>query len=170
VLRRDQLARFAPGVAALVRYRRGDFPSDLAAGLAVAAVTVPASIANAQLAGFPPVIGLYAPYFKREALKVATAAGPDLKWFIIDLLPVNMIDATGFYAMKQVFDELHSRGVVAGAAAREAEWADWAARRGLSHKLAGNRFFTTLRRAATAYKAEVTGAAKQSRSSPDDSA
>ncbi|MGA8054226.1 MAG: SulP family inorganic anion transporter, partial [Burkholderiales bacterium] len=54
------LARFAPGLPALLNYRRGDFPHDLAAGLTVAAVAVPASVANAQLAGFSPVVGLYA--------------------------------------------------------------------------------------------------------------
>ena len=33
---------------------------DLAAGLSVAAVAIPVAIAYAQLAGFPPVVGLYA--------------------------------------------------------------------------------------------------------------
>jgi hypothetical protein len=78
---------------------------------------------------------------------------------IVDLLPVNMIDATGFYTLQEVFDELRSCGIVAGAAAREAEWADWAAKRRLSDKLASNRFFTMLRHAANAYTAEVVGAA-----------
>ncbi len=54
------LARVAPGLAALLRYRRQDLPHDLAAGLSVAAVTVPVGIAHAQLAGFEPVVGLQA--------------------------------------------------------------------------------------------------------------
>jgi high affinity sulfate transporter 1 len=108
-----------------------------------------------------PMIFFSAPYFKREALKAAAAAGPELKWFIIDLLPVNMIDATGFFTLQEVFDELRSRGVVAGAAAREAEWADWAATRSLSDKLARNRFFTTLRQAVNTYKTDVVGAASE---------
>jgi len=57
----DLLHRAAPGIAALVRYdARADFGHDLRAGLAVAAVAVPVSIANARLAGFDPVVGLYA--------------------------------------------------------------------------------------------------------------
>ncbi len=54
------LARLAPGLAALLRYRLGDLPHDIAAGLSVAAVALPVGIAYAQLAGFEPVFGLYA--------------------------------------------------------------------------------------------------------------
>jgi high affinity sulfate transporter 1 len=41
-------------------YRRDWLRSDVAAGLSVAAVAIPVAIAYAQLAGFPPVVGLYA--------------------------------------------------------------------------------------------------------------
>jgi high affinity sulfate transporter 1 len=41
-------------------YRREWLKSDVAAGLSVAAVALPVAIAYAQLAGFPPVVGLYA--------------------------------------------------------------------------------------------------------------
>lgn len=55
------LGRIAPGVPRLLRYNyRADFRHDLAAGVSVAAVAVPVGIANAQLAGFDPVVGLYA--------------------------------------------------------------------------------------------------------------
>ena len=54
------LARIAPGLGTLLRYQRADLPSDLVAGLAVAAVAIPGSIANAELAGFSPEVGLYA--------------------------------------------------------------------------------------------------------------
>lgn len=53
-------ARFAPGLAALLRTRWSDLPHDLAAGLSVAAVALPVGVAYAQLAGFEPVYGLYA--------------------------------------------------------------------------------------------------------------
>ena len=54
-----RLARVAPGLAALRAYRAGWLRSDVAAGLSVAAVALPTSIAYAQLAGFPPIVGLY---------------------------------------------------------------------------------------------------------------
>src|SRR5688572_5346655 len=40
-------------------YRREWLRNDVAAGLSVAAVALPTAIAYAQLAGFPPVVGLY---------------------------------------------------------------------------------------------------------------
>ena len=53
------LARFAPGLAQLFQYKLADLPADIRAGLAVAAVALPVGIAYAELAGFPPVVGLY---------------------------------------------------------------------------------------------------------------
>lgn len=40
-------------------YRRGWLPRDLAAGLTFGAVTMPGQLATAQLAGMPPITGLY---------------------------------------------------------------------------------------------------------------
>jgi high affinity sulfate transporter 1 len=53
-------SRIAPGLAMLRSYEIGWLRSDVAAGLSVAAVALPTAIAYAQLAGFPPVVGLYA--------------------------------------------------------------------------------------------------------------
>jgi sulfate permease, SulP family len=44
----------------LPHYRRADFPSDLIAGVTGAAILVPQSMAYAQIAHLPPVVGLYA--------------------------------------------------------------------------------------------------------------
>lgn len=56
----SRLARFAPGLPALLGYRFGeDFRHDLLAGISVAAVALPVAVAYAQLAGFDPVVGLY---------------------------------------------------------------------------------------------------------------
>lgn len=54
------LSRFAPGLAMLREYRREWLRDDIEAGLSVAAVALPVAIAYAELAGFPPVVGLYA--------------------------------------------------------------------------------------------------------------
>src|SRR6478752_321753 len=56
----QRLSRIAPGLPDLVNYRREDLPSDLVAGLSVAAVALPVGVAYAQLAGFRPEFGLYA--------------------------------------------------------------------------------------------------------------
>jgi len=54
-----RLSRVAPGLPALLGYRRADLPHDLIAGLSVAAVALPVGVAYAELAGFNPVVGLY---------------------------------------------------------------------------------------------------------------
>jgi len=56
----NQLLRFVPGLVALGRYDRTWFRLDLVAGISVAAVALPIAIAYSQLAGVPPVYGLYA--------------------------------------------------------------------------------------------------------------
>jgi MFS superfamily sulfate permease-like transporter len=49
----------APGLSLFQNYRREWLPADLVAGLSVAAVALPVGIAYADLAGFPPVVGIY---------------------------------------------------------------------------------------------------------------
>ncbi|HEX3101860.1 MAG TPA: SulP family inorganic anion transporter, partial [Pyrinomonadaceae bacterium] len=53
------LDTWVPGIRTVRTYRREWFSSDLIAGLSVAAVALPIAIAYSQLAGFPPVVGIY---------------------------------------------------------------------------------------------------------------
>lgn len=53
------ISKWMPGVELFRTYRGEWFRSDLVAGLSVAAVALPIGIAYAQLAGFPPVVGIY---------------------------------------------------------------------------------------------------------------
>ncbi len=99
-----------------------------------------------------PIVFFSAPHFKREVLAAAAAAGPGLRWFVIDLLPVSQVDATGLFAIRDACDALRERGVLVAAAGRDTEWADRATRRDLSGVLAGIRFFPTLRLAELAYR------------------
>lgn len=55
-----RIEKFLPGLVALRDYRRSWFGYDLLAGFSVAAVAVPIAIVYSQLAGLPPVHGLYA--------------------------------------------------------------------------------------------------------------
>jgi sulfate permease, SulP family len=52
--------RLVPVFEWLPRYRRGDLPGDVVAGLTGAAILIPQSMAYATIAGLPPVVGLYA--------------------------------------------------------------------------------------------------------------
>ena len=57
--RGDTVLRWIPGVRAARTYRRGWTRPDLIAGVVLAAILVPQGMAYAELAGLPPVTGLY---------------------------------------------------------------------------------------------------------------
>jgi MFS superfamily sulfate permease-like transporter len=98
-----------------------------------------------------PIVFFNAPFFKRSALEAAEAAGPDLRWFVMDMIPVTTIDVTGLQAATEVIEILRARGVVFIAAGRETEWRQWAESRRLK---AGYRSFPTLRAALKGYGQE----------------
>src|SRR6516225_4109410 len=50
---------WVPGVAMLRSYRRSWLPKDVVAGLILTALLVPQGMAYAELAGLPPITGLY---------------------------------------------------------------------------------------------------------------
>jgi high affinity sulfate transporter 1 len=102
-----------------------------------------------------PIVFFSAPHFKREVLAAVAAAGSDLRWFVIDLLPVSQVDATGLFAIRDASATLRARGIVVAAAGRDAEWADRASRRDLSGVLTGIRFYPTLRLAELACREEM---------------
>ncbi|MDR1304320.1 MAG: SulP family inorganic anion transporter [Verrucomicrobiales bacterium] len=55
----ERWLRWLPGLRDLTHYQRKNLRPDVLAGLSVAAVALPVSLAYAQLAGFAPVVGLY---------------------------------------------------------------------------------------------------------------
>ena len=59
-LRRPLLQRLVPVTEHLPRYRGRTLRRDLLAGVTVAALALPSSLAYAEIAGLSPVIGLYA--------------------------------------------------------------------------------------------------------------
>ena len=54
------LRHYVPILEWLPRYNRADLPGDLIGGITVAALLIPQGMAYAQIAGLPPVTGLYA--------------------------------------------------------------------------------------------------------------
>ncbi len=55
----DRVSGYLPGLATLRRYQRGWLRPDIVAGIVLAAILVPQGMAYAELAGLPPVTGLY---------------------------------------------------------------------------------------------------------------
>ena len=106
-----------------------------------------------------PIVFFNAPYFKREALLAAGAAGPDLKWFVVDMIPINMIDATGLYSMGEVITALRSRGVLFVLAGRQTEWRQWAKSRQLEIEVLNTRAFPSLGEAVNAFQRQLSAGA-----------
>lgn len=98
-----------------------------------------------------PIVFFNAPFFKRSVLEAAEAAGPNLRWFVVDMIPVTMIDITGLQAASDVIEILRGRGVTFIAAGRETEWRQWAESRRLKSVY---RSFPTLRSAMKGYERE----------------
>ena len=109
-----------------------------------------------------PIVFFNAPYFKREAIAAAEAAGPDLKWFVIDMIPVPMIDVTGLYAAEEVVSTLASRGVMFATAGRQTEWNTWIKQSNRRLQDEAVRSFPTLRAAYKSYVLENPGKLERS--------
>jgi high affinity sulfate transporter 1 len=99
-----------------------------------------------------PIVFFNAPYFKREVMAAVDAAGPSLKWLVLDMLPITMIDATGLYATEEIASSLKERGVVLAAAGRQTEWRMWAEGRNLAPEGPKIQIYPTLRRAVAMYE------------------
>jgi high affinity sulfate transporter 1 len=100
-----------------------------------------------------PIVFFNAPYFKRSVLEAADAAGPNLKWVVIDMIPITLMDVTGLQAISDVTEALRSRGISLAAAGRLTEWQHWARQRNLP---AGQLAFPTLRAAVKAFAVAQT--------------
>jgi len=81
-------------------------------------------------------------------------AGPVLRWFVLDILPLFRLDVTGLEALQEVRDELHRRGAKLVIAGRGGEITRKLDRLGLPQDLLGDLYLPTLRQALRAYRAE----------------
>jgi high affinity sulfate transporter 1 len=91
-----------------------------------------------------PIVFFNAPYFKRELLNAARAAPSHLKWIVLDMLPITMIDATGLETTQALADELQRRGTRLVAAGRSTEWRLWVESRRIPDEQRKIRIYPTL--------------------------
>ena len=99
-----------------------------------------------------PLVFFNAPYFKRGVMAAADAAGPSLKWLVLDMLPITLVDSTGLYTAEEVADVLRERGVLLAAAGRQTEWRLWAESRKRPSSDRKIRFYPTFREVIRAYQ------------------
>jgi MFS superfamily sulfate permease-like transporter len=99
-----------------------------------------------------PIVFFNAPYFKREVIAAAQAAGPSLRWLVLDMIPITMIDATGLYTADEVTDSLKERGVVLAGAGRQTEWRLWAESRQRASRERKIQIYPTMQAAIEAFR------------------
>jgi high affinity sulfate transporter 1 len=91
-------------------------------------------------------------YFKQRALAAADAAGKDVRWFVIDAIPISDIDVNGLYALRDLNVELEARGTTLILAGRRTEFLIWLREIGLYRTEWDHRLFPTLTQALKAYR------------------
>lgn len=103
-----------------------------------------------------PLTFFNADYFKQRALAVADRAGPGLRWFVIDAIPISQIDVTGLYALRDLRETLEVRGTTLILAGRKTEFLTWLREAGLYRPEHEQWIFPTLRQALKAYQRETS--------------
>jgi MFS superfamily sulfate permease-like transporter len=98
-----------------------------------------------------PIVFFNAPFFRRSIFQAIEDAERGLKWFVVDMIPITMIDITGLQTVREVIDDLRTRGIEFIAAGRAMEWKLWMERRRLESEW---RSFPTLRAAIKAFQRE----------------
>jgi len=102
-----------------------------------------------------PIVFFNAPFFKEKALAAATGAGPGLKWFVMDMIPVTVIDATGLFAVREVVAALRDRGVQFIEAGRMTERQLWYNDRKLGLGEENTKRFPNIEAAVDSYREET---------------
>jgi MFS superfamily sulfate permease-like transporter len=102
-----------------------------------------------------PLTFFNADYFKRRALAASDAAGPALRWFVVDAIPISRIDISGLYAVRDLRQTLEGRGITLVLAGRRTEMLQWLGELGLSTSRYQARIFPTLRQALKAYQRKM---------------
>ncbi len=97
-----------------------------------------------------------APYFKQQAQTAIDAAGPDLKWFVLDALPVTQVDVTGYFALDDLAQTLRTKGVQLMLAGRTTESNQRREAAGIAESPIFARFFPTLAQAVESFRSSTT--------------
>jgi high affinity sulfate transporter 1 len=104
-----------------------------------------------------PIVFFNAPYFKREVLAAASEAAGNLKWFVLDMIPVSIVDSTGLFTMNDVIKTLRESGIRFVVAGRQTEWREWREKRHLALDEEEILMFPTLRAAIKAFRKQADG-------------
>jgi MFS superfamily sulfate permease-like transporter len=102
-----------------------------------------------------PLVFFNAPHFKQQAQAAIDAAGPDLKWFVLDALPVTQLDITAYGALDDLAQTLRARGAELVLAGRMTEVIELRKSLGIGEGSILARYFPALEQAVLAYRATL---------------
>ncbi len=108
-----------------------------------------------------PVTFFNAAYFRQRALKAVREAGPGVRWFVLDMVPISHIDVTGVYALQELQADLAHAGVKLVLAGRRTEIIGWLRDAGMYREAHEAMLYSTLREALRAFRRQVGGAASE---------
>ena len=100
-----------------------------------------------------PLVFFNADHFKQRALASAQASGDDLRWFVIDAIPISDIDINGLEALKELQHKLANRNIQLVWAGRQSELLMCLKRMGEPTTAVNELTYPTLRQAVHAFKA-----------------
>ena len=100
-----------------------------------------------------PLAFFNADHFKQCALSAAQASGKDLRWFVIDAIPISDIDINGLVVLKDLQQKLLSRNIQLVWAGRQSELLMCLERMGEPTAAVSDLIYPTLRQAVNAYRA-----------------
>lgn len=98
-----------------------------------------------------PITFFNSAHFRARALATAIAAGPGLRWFVLDAAPITSLDVTGMYAVRRLREELEAMGAQLFFAGRKTQLTRWAAETGNDPEEMARRTFTTADAAVDAF-------------------
>jgi high affinity sulfate transporter 1 len=102
-----------------------------------------------------PLTFFNADYFKQRAVAAADAASSDLRWFVIDAIPISDIDVDGLYALRDLDLALKARAATLIVAGRKTEFLAWFRQIGLYREEFEGRVFPTLTQALKSYRRQI---------------
>ncbi len=106
-----------------------------------------------------PLVFFNAGHFKQQALAAIDAAGPSLRWFVVDLLPVTHLDITGYCTLDDLARTLHEQRAELAFAGRMTEVSERRKSLGLEESSKLGRHFLSIGDAVESYRSSQAGIA-----------
>ena len=100
-----------------------------------------------------PLVFFNADHFKQCALAAVRASGDDLRWFVIDAIPISDVDINGLAVLKDLQQKLASRNVKLVWAGRQSEFLSCLRGMGEPTERVSELTYPTLRQAVHAFRA-----------------